>query len=266
MTKPDRLPSGDSTDIWRDVLSGKKFPVGHGWYVTKQPSQVERGQFPDHAGARALENSFFKSQEPWASRFASFNDRFGTFNLQKALSQKLASLILTFLPLIRARVNHRLTVLDMELKELPEPPKTNALLIVNNHLRMFKDRVQKDMDGEHPYNEWRLLWKEQRLELYEALLGQLPKMIRLTTFDVGLFKGPGTKDDAIMIDSDEELDAPEPRETPMATPVKKRKTMHHTIPSSPFIAGTPSRQTGPKQKANGKSSSSMCMLVTLKDT
>jgi hypothetical protein len=95
LTKPDRLVA-DSIGQWRRVLNGEHFPLGHGYYVTKQPSQAELVQASTHETARALENDFFQKSHTWKSEFADFANRFGTYCLQHSLSDKLAVLILTW--------------------------------------------------------------------------------------------------------------------------------------------------------------------------
>lgn len=80
--------------LWRDVLNDAKFAVKHRYFVTKQPDQDMLDRGITHAEARALEQEFFATQEPWATEFACFRDRFGTRNLVETLAKKLADLYL----------------------------------------------------------------------------------------------------------------------------------------------------------------------------
>jgi hypothetical protein len=41
LTKPDRWPLGSKTQLIKNVLRGDAFAVGHGYFVTKQPNQLE---------------------------------------------------------------------------------------------------------------------------------------------------------------------------------------------------------------------------------
>lgn len=94
MTKPDRLPAGDRYEEISKILAKEIFPQGHGWFVTMQPNQdkLNRGITADEA--RVQEAAFFV-QHPWSTVLSTYNDLFGTAQLQMALSQKLAELILT---------------------------------------------------------------------------------------------------------------------------------------------------------------------------
>ena len=77
-TKPDRPPKGGPVDVWHTILNGQKFQLGHSYFVTKQPSQVEIDRGLDHGRARELERQFFETQEPWVTQFAQFKNRYGT--------------------------------------------------------------------------------------------------------------------------------------------------------------------------------------------
>lgn len=93
LTKPDRLPQGDPIDLWKCILKGDKYRLGHGYFVTKQPSQAEIREV-DYARARMDERAFFDTQSPWSTELVEFRDRFGTEALQEVLSKKLAVQIL----------------------------------------------------------------------------------------------------------------------------------------------------------------------------
>ncbi len=94
LTKPDMIVHRNTWGLWRDILAKRKFNVKHGYYVTKQPNQSQLDEGMTHAEARAAETEFFASQEPWTTQLASFSNRFGTLQLQRALAEKLAHLIL----------------------------------------------------------------------------------------------------------------------------------------------------------------------------
>lgn len=94
LTKPDRMQQGGDLEAWRRILEGDTFRLRYGHYVTKQPSQVELATRLSHQEARAREQHFFETQEPWATDFAIFKSRFGTKALQDELSERLTSMIL----------------------------------------------------------------------------------------------------------------------------------------------------------------------------
>ena len=90
LSKPDLLGHQKQWPILRQVLENKIFRLKYGYFVTKQPDQTQLDEGIAHQKARVLESEFFKTQEPWATEFSSFADRFGTRQLQVALSQQLA--------------------------------------------------------------------------------------------------------------------------------------------------------------------------------
>lgn len=88
LTKADLLQSGPGKAKYiQQLLGGKKFILGQGWYITKQLSQAEVDDHTDHAEARRREAEFFR-REPWAS-FNDLQDRFGIPHLQGAVSRGL---------------------------------------------------------------------------------------------------------------------------------------------------------------------------------
>ena len=89
LTKPDLIQGPRSFHRWIELLEGKNFKKGHGYYVTRQPSQGLVDQPVPHTLARAQEEAFFQNEAPWNTEFARFSDRFGTIKLQNALSEKL---------------------------------------------------------------------------------------------------------------------------------------------------------------------------------
>lgn len=93
LTKPDRFPKGDDVNMIAQMLQGKKYQLGHGYFVTKQPGQAEMVSI-SHADARIQERDFFARESPWNDELFNFcQDRFGTGCLQSSLSQKLAAMI-----------------------------------------------------------------------------------------------------------------------------------------------------------------------------
>jgi len=86
ITKADLLPPGKLPYI-KQILNGKKFMLGKGWFFTKQLSQSQIDQGVSHAMARDLEADFFR-QKPW-SDLADLQSRFGIERLQVAVSESM---------------------------------------------------------------------------------------------------------------------------------------------------------------------------------
>jgi hypothetical protein len=87
LTKADLLPPGKLAYV-KQILSGKKFTLGKGWYLTKQLSQAQIDQGISHAMARDLESTFF-GQQPWAD-LVNLHDHFGIRRLEKSVSHWMA--------------------------------------------------------------------------------------------------------------------------------------------------------------------------------
>lgn len=83
LTKADLLPHGKMNYVTQ-ILSGKKFTLGKGWFITKQLSQAQIDQGISHSMARELEASFF-SQASWTG-LANLQARFGIERLKETLS------------------------------------------------------------------------------------------------------------------------------------------------------------------------------------
>ena len=93
MTKPDTLGAGatKARDLWLEVIEGRRFPLRHGYYCTRQPDDEERANGITTSQARAAEQEFFSKTLPW-SRSAQQN-RFGTNQLISSLSKLLSQVI-----------------------------------------------------------------------------------------------------------------------------------------------------------------------------
>ena len=88
LTKPDRVQQSESFEQWVDVLSGRKFKLGFGYHVIKNNPDPEI----DHATARQEEREFFQGTL-WTTNLSQYAARFGTLQLQTALSHKLTAQI-----------------------------------------------------------------------------------------------------------------------------------------------------------------------------
>ena len=100
LTKPDRLD--DSVAQWQEVLSGQKFQLELGYFVTKQPA-TGKLDIP-YEEARAEEMEFFESAG-WQMHFAHVSEYQGTRNLQIALSKQLLAISSKSIPEIRIKLH-----------------------------------------------------------------------------------------------------------------------------------------------------------------
>jgi GTPase SAR1 family protein len=91
LTKPDRREPGEALDQWVQILHGQKYQLGFGYHVIKNNPNPR----VDHATARREEAAFFSENEPWTTELSAYSDRFGTLQLQSALSQHLTEQIRT---------------------------------------------------------------------------------------------------------------------------------------------------------------------------
>ena len=90
LTKPDRRQQGESQMQWLEMLQGRRFQLGSGYFVVKNNPDAT----VDHATARVEERDYFLREEPWATSWNRYSDRFGTLQLQTFLSQKLTAQII----------------------------------------------------------------------------------------------------------------------------------------------------------------------------
>lgn len=93
MTKPDMLTVGSTKalDLWLDVIEGRRHPLTHGYYCTRQPDDKDREESITPEQARAKEKLFFETTPPWSK--CTQQKRFGTNNLIDTLSRLLIQVI-----------------------------------------------------------------------------------------------------------------------------------------------------------------------------
>ena len=90
LTKPDRVQEGESLEQWKAILNGDKLRLGLGYHVVKNNPNPNIS----HGIAREEEMEFFRNVEPYASQLEEYKTRFGTIQLQTALSHHLTEQIL----------------------------------------------------------------------------------------------------------------------------------------------------------------------------
>ncbi|KAL9603789.1 MAG: hypothetical protein Q9219_000898 [cf. Caloplaca sp. 3 TL-2023] len=228
LTKPDRVQSGESLAQWIDILNGKKFKLGHGYFVVKNNPDPRIS----HLVARREEDEFFDENEPWVKTLRSHRERFGTLKLQEVLSKRLTAEIRTSLPRITEQIRSKTAEVAARLKELPEPPKGNLSLKIFEKILAFERELHAHFDGgaeEYPFQkEWyaaamrfrdTIAFSYPRLSLSDPqaaphVLGRLPYRASATPIPLT------QRSEIIALESDEEGDAIQPS-TP--TPQSKRK-------------------------------------------
>ncbi|KAF2275396.1 P-loop containing nucleoside triphosphate hydrolase protein [Westerdykella ornata] len=229
LTKPDRLPAGSRVDKIRAILEGRSFKLGHDYFVVKNLGQQEINAGFTNRDARAEEEKFFSTVEPWATELQSHKDRFGTAALQAYLSDKLAAQMLRALPTIRHGINERLSAVSAELELIPKPPTHNAMLKVTEILRDFTQNIQKDIeiDGSHDETSWRNQWEGIKDSFNNGLAAMKPALKPWGTRDLNLIQSSSkgnSPSDCIVIDSDDDGDESGNVQGPSTdTPSKKRK-------------------------------------------
>ncbi|KAF5376650.1 hypothetical protein D9615_007811 [Tricholomella constricta] len=142
MTKPDMLTAGatKARDIWLDIIEGRRHPLVHGYYCTRQPDDAQRASNITVNEARAAEAGFFASTHPWS--VSPRKDRFGTIHLVSSLSKLLVGIINETLPRITAEAATKLNACDRELRMLPNEIEGDPATYMLKLLTGFCDDVQ----------------------------------------------------------------------------------------------------------------------------
>lgn len=253
LTKPDRLPTGSRPEKLQEVLADKRFSLGHGYFVVKNLNQDEINQGLSNKDARLSEKRFFEHESPWKEDFRSFKSRFGTLNLQRFLSGKLAKQITDKLPIIHEEMKNRLQEVDEALKQFPEPQKINAQRTIFDILTDFSMVVRKELEADYPHTVWRSNWESLQKDFFTSLMSLKPVMMTSGARDRGLYletlktqSNAGTsKEDSITIDDEgDDSSADDAARAPSfpVTPMKKRKFEDDSpfrTPSKKQVAGPP---------------------------
>lgn len=182
LTKPDRV-SEDSFSQWREILAGKKFKLGHGYFVVR--NNPDPGV--DHAKARVEEESFF-ADPFWLGLNGQYRDRFGVRRLQSALSTILMDQIHKCLPSIIAKINDKASRIDGELATLPDPPTENYQRILTEKVTTLGLKFGLVFDSGSGYgtssNMLQKYWNRLVTDFQKALAITKPTLITATVSDV----------------------------------------------------------------------------------
>ncbi|KAI9058588.1 hypothetical protein FKP32DRAFT_1761416 [Trametes sanguinea] len=174
LTKPDTLASGSKArDTWLEVLEGRRHPLLHGYYCTRQPDDDERAQGISGASAREIEAKFFKKTKPWSR--CKNRERLGTENLVQSISKLLTQIIRESLPTLLGKVASQLELCTEQLAVLPPPISTEPSAYVLALVTSFASELRARIHGGLTEDEDTELVQRTR-DLYE----KFKKTIRAT--------------------------------------------------------------------------------------
>ncbi|KAF2870258.1 P-loop containing nucleoside triphosphate hydrolase protein [Massariosphaeria phaeospora] len=241
LTKPDRIDNAARYDEIEQALKGELDALGHGYFIVKSPSQSELTRKITRQEARDEEERFFTTA-PWATTLSQHRERFGSRNLQTALSRKLAALSLQAIPGIAAEIAKKVEEIDAELMTIPKPTRDVVNLVIES-VRTFTDAVRQEIAREysHSNNKWKMAWDQLRKDFAERLDECHPRLLTEGALDQDSLQPTGPE----MIDlcySDEE-EKGGPASTLPSTPHKRKlETPSATSTPSGRSFGTPSKK------------------------
>lgn len=250
LTKPDRLIKESCHEILHHVYEKKHLPLGYGYFVVRNLGQEQLDKHLTHEDARAQERQFFETAEPFEA-FRQHNSRFGTWNLQSFLSDKLAEQITKKLPIIEEEINARRHEIEEELKQYPAPITQNAPRVIFHILSTFAQNVRLEIEGDFEHRKWRNNWKALQRSLFNSILSLKPTLSTSGTRDKGIYRsslsGGASVNDSIVLESDDESgdEGSGTGDTQMSgtpeTPSKKRKLDSPTPAPSPLKNSVPAK-------------------------
>ncbi|KAI0758724.1 P-loop containing nucleoside triphosphate hydrolase protein [Fomes fomentarius] len=172
MTKPDTIPAGStkSKEMWLDVIEGRRHPLKHGYYCTRQPDDDSRLAGITPMEARTAETTFFQTTAPWSS--STTPHRFGTQNLVKSISELLTRIISDSLPKLLGEVATQLAACKKQLSTLPPLVTVDPSAFVFNLVVTFCQGVFQHVDGSPAHT--------QLVQANKATYGRFKTSIRHT--------------------------------------------------------------------------------------
>lgn len=182
LTKPDRLSGYESLAQWIEILEGKKFRLGHGYYVVRNNPNHNVG----HAQAREEEEAFFADQY-WAGQLTAYRHRCGVRRLQAALSAMLMQQIQKCLPSIIDQIDQKAERVDAELKTLPPAPTEDVQRILIEKTTTLGLKFSAIFNGGNGFgcssNILQPGWNYLVMDFQKALDITKPKLITLARSD-----------------------------------------------------------------------------------
>lgn len=197
LTKPDLVDDNPEKIAGiGNIMGGGVFRMDYGWFVTKQLSQKQLSQGISHEKARKAETEFFAGG-PWANDLATYQTRFGTENLQNALSKILTSHILEELPGIVARVKGRLSEVDQALATFPAQDAAPTIAIIQE-VDAVKTAILAQLNAD-AMSSFRTAYREVARDIQKGLIECQP-IVDLST--------PGYVKKSISIDDSSDEESP----------------------------------------------------------
>ncbi|KAL8781027.1 MAG: hypothetical protein Q9213_006204 [Squamulea squamosa] len=233
LTKPDRVQSGESMAQWIDILDGKKFKLGHGYYVVKNNPNPE----VSNAIARQEEDEFF-DQEPWVRTLGLHRDRFGTLKLSTKLSKLLNSQIKTSLPKITEQVRLKTFDIIERLRGLPEPQEGNLSLKIFEKISILERDIARHLDGGSEDYPFQKEFHAAAVRFRNILAFSFPRLVFTSSaplaYRLSTTPTPSRNrcPDIIPIESDGESEANQ-KLTQTPTPSKRKQTSTQMSQSTP---------------------------------
>ncbi|KAF9459501.1 P-loop containing nucleoside triphosphate hydrolase protein [Collybia nuda] len=147
LTKPDMLlPSSvKATELWLDVIEGRRHPLTHGYYCTRSPDDSERAAGVTPTQSRESEITFFSETTPWST--STHKDRFGTNHLISTLSTLLVGNVHDTLPTINKEAERLLELTNTELATIPKEPDSEPATYMLRLISSFCDDIQRQVVG-----------------------------------------------------------------------------------------------------------------------
>lgn len=206
LTKPDRVANDvasewHSFNQWIEILEGKTFALGHGYYVVKNNPDPQ----VSHIQARHEEMLFFSSGFWGSHSMSNFRNHLGVKNLQNALSNVLMDQIQKSLPSIIIQVKEKAKRINGQLKDLPETPSEDSQRMVTEMLTILYQRLKSLLEGnDAPFSEQE--FANLTRDFKTALLMSMPKMSLQT---------PGESTDNVKKESEASFTPPKRKATNM---------------------------------------------------
>ncbi|KAG6862119.1 hypothetical protein C0995_005931 [Termitomyces sp. Mi166 len=197
MTKPDMLTSGSTKarELWLDIIEGRRHPLVHGYYCTRQPDDAERANNITSEGARAAESKFFSTTAPWST--SKHKDRFGTIHLISSLSKLLVGIINDTLPRIMSEAASKLVLCIQELTALPKEIERDPANYMLKLLTSFCDDVHRAVHSGLDVNQLVHLSTEAFREYKVSIRKTAPNFIPVVSHDSVTSSASSTKVDEL---------------------------------------------------------------------
>ncbi|KAG6863142.1 hypothetical protein C0991_007944 [Blastosporella zonata] len=192
ITKPDMLTAGSTKarEIWLDIIEGRRHPLVHGYYCTRQPDDAERAADISPEEARAAESAFFSNTPPWST--STLKNHFGTVHLVASLSQLLVGIINDTLPRIMSEAASKLEACNRELAALPKEVVGDPANHILKLITTFCDHVHRSVESGLDSDRLVYLNRESYKEFKTAIWKTAPNFVPAIQHDVDDEGGPSS--------------------------------------------------------------------------